>query len=123
MTASPLNAIYDHWTIASYERRIRALPQTQPPATPTYLWGSHGIASNIVFPKPPVLHLRNDLFGDAVTIYAMVSGAPIPIGTLLPGECVSVPLQSPAESGAAQGLTGIYATCPTESVVACLIRD
>ena len=124
MTASPLTAIYDRWTIPSYERRIRVLPATTPPATPTYLWGSAGIASDITFAKAPILHIRNDLFGDAVTIVTVATGGEsTSIGTLQPGECVSIPLQGPVVSGSPQGITGVYATCPTETVVACLIRE
>jgi hypothetical protein len=124
MTASPLTEIYDRWTVPSYERRIRVLPETKPPATPTYLWGSAGIASNITFAKPPILHIRNELFGDAVTIVTTAAGSnSTPIGTLQPGECVSIPLQGPVVKGTPQGITGVYATCPTETVVACLIRE
>jgi hypothetical protein len=123
MNASPLSALYDRWSRPSYERRVRG-PATPPtPAVPTlppltFLWGSAGITKNISFDKPPILHIQNDLFGDAVTFGTMASGTQTEIGILQPGECVSIPL---GISG--QGITGVYATCPTESVVACLIRD
>jgi hypothetical protein len=124
MTASPMTGIYDRWTVPSYERRIRVQPETKPPTTPTYLWGSAGIASNIVFAKAPILHIRNELFGDVVAIATMAAGGKsTPIGTLQPGECVSIPLQGAVVGGTQQGITGVYATCPTETVVACLIRE
>jgi hypothetical protein len=124
MNASPLLSPYDRWAHPSYERRIRVLPATQPPASPTYLWGSAGIKTNIVFPKPPTLHLRNDQFGDAVTISIMAAdGSATTVGTIEPGECVSIPLQGAIVKGVAQGLTGVYATCPTETVVACVVRE
>jgi hypothetical protein len=94
MKASPLTAFYDRWTVPSYERRVRVAPQTQPPTPPTFLWGSAGIHNDITFDKPPILHIRNDLFGDVVTFGTTGSGGvQTPIGTLQPGECVSIPLQ------------------------------
>jgi hypothetical protein len=121
VNTSPLTSIYDRWTHPSYERRVRGANPATPltPAPPTFLWGSAGIQSNIAFDKPPILHIRNDLFGAAVTFGTAASGVlQPPIGTLQPGECVSIPLQGVE----GQGITGVYATCPTESVVACLIR-
>jgi hypothetical protein len=125
MNTSPLNALYDRWTRPSYERRVRGpappLSTPLPPLPLTFLWGSAGILKDIIFDKPPTLHIRNDLFGDAVTFGTVIApavpgtlGAKTETGILQPGECVSIPLQ---------GITGVYATCPTESVVACLIRD
>jgi hypothetical protein len=119
MNASPLTSVFDRWTHASYERRVRGAPT--PPST--YLWGSAAISNNITFDKPPILHIRNDLFGDAVTFGTAASGVQTEIGTLQPGECVSIPLQGVTVKGIPQGITGVYATCPTESVVACLIRE
>jgi hypothetical protein len=111
-------SVFDRWTHPSYERRVRPLPPVTaggPPSSPTFLWGSAGISNDITFDKPLILHIRNDLFGDAVTFGTAASGVvQPPIGTLQPGECVSIQLQS---------MSGVYATCPTESVVACLIRD
>jgi hypothetical protein len=123
MTGAPLTDFYDRWTVPSYERRIRALSGTQAPPSPTFIWGSAGIATNIVFTKAPILHIRNDPFGDEVTIGISSGGVSTPIGTLQAGECVSIPLQLANASAAVQGITGVYATCPTETVVACLIRE
>ena len=119
MNASPLTAVYDRWSHPSYERRVRGLPPGDPLPF-TFLWGSAGITNNITFDKPPILHIRNDLFGDAVTFGTTASGPTrTEIGILQPGECVSIPLQG----ATGQGITGVYATCPTESVVACLISE
>jgi hypothetical protein len=107
MRGSPLMSIYDHLTQASYERRVRGT------AVPTYLWGSAGIKNNISFDKPLLLHVRNDVFGEAVTYGTAASGTPTILGTLLRGECVSIPLQD---------ITGVFATCEFESTVACLIK-
>jgi hypothetical protein len=108
MTTSPLTTVYDHWTHPSYERRVRL--------TPTYLWGSHGITQNIAFDKPLILHIRNGTFGQPVTIAITQVGAATPTsyGTLQPAECISIPMQD---------LSGVYATCATESVVACVIAS
>ena len=92
-----------------------------------YLWGSAGVTENIKFDKPLLLHIRNDVFGEVITFGTMASGTQTTIGTLQPGECVSIPLQGVK----GQGITGVYATCPPitgqteppQSVVACLIRE
>lgn len=109
-TSNTLTAIYDHWTQASYEVRVRG--------TQIYLWGSAGVTENITFPKPLLLHIRNDIFGEKIAFGTQVaSGAQTPLGTLLAGECVSIPLQ---------GISGVFATWFTsglESTVACLIRE
>jgi hypothetical protein len=79
-----------------------------------YLWGSAGITQNIGFDKPLLLHIRNDVFGEAISFGTQIaSGAQTNLGTLQPGECVSIPLQS---------LSGVFATCAAETNVACLIK-
>jgi hypothetical protein len=109
MNASNLTSIYDRWTRPSYEVRVR---NTQ---APMFLWGSAGIKTDITFDKPPLLHIRNDLFGEPVTFGTQTSnGTQTNIGTLQPGECVSIPLH---------GISGVFATCGLESVVACLITQ
>jgi hypothetical protein len=103
---SPLMSTFDHWIQPSYEIRVRGT---------MYLWGSAGITENITFDKPLLLHIRNEVLGDAVTIGTQVaSGTTTTIGSLEPGQCVSVPVQ---------GISGVVATCATESVVACLIKN
>ena len=109
MRTSPLTDIYDHWTQPSYEVRVRG--------TTMYLWGSAGITKNITFDKPLLLHIRNDVLGDNVTFGTQVAppaGTKTIIGTLAPGQCVSIPIQ---------GISGVFATCASESVVACLIKN
>ena len=93
------------WTHPSYETRVRA---------PTYLWGSAGIFANLKFDRPLNLHIRNDQFGEGISIATVVSGGTqTAIGTLGPGECVTVPLQD---------ITGVVATCANETTVKCLIH-
>ena len=105
MSASPLMSIYDHWTQPSYEIRVRGT---------MFLWGSAGLTQNVPFAKPLILHLRNDLFGEAITVGTQVaSGTQTTLGTLQPGEFVSIPLQD---------ISGVFATCSLESKVACLIK-
>jgi hypothetical protein len=112
---SPSMTSFDDWSLPSYKVRVRGTVPRAP-----YLWGSAGItAANITFPRPLVLHIHNDLFGDFVTFGTQAaSGGQTTIGTLAPGECVSIPLQE--TSGA--GISGVFATCPTESMVTCLVR-
>jgi hypothetical protein len=106
MRTSPLTADYDHWSHPSFEIRVRGT---------MYLWGSAGVTKNIKFDKPILLHIRNDLFGEVVTFGTQVAaGTKTTIGTLRPGECVSIPLQE---------ISGVFATCALESKVCCLIKE
>jgi hypothetical protein len=79
----------------------------------TFLWGSAGITKDIVFDKPLVLHIHNDLFGEVISLGTQKAGIQEPLGTLKPGECVSIPLNS---------ISGVFASCEKESAVCCLIK-
>jgi hypothetical protein len=105
MSSSPLMSVYDHWTQPSYEIRVRGT---------MYLWGSAGITVNQTFGKPLVLHIRNDVFGVQIAVGTESAGTKTAIGTLDPGECLSI---------AVQDMSGVYATCDLESTVACLIKS
>jgi hypothetical protein len=99
-------APHDTWNHAGYAVRVRGT---------TYLWGSSGITTDITFNKPLVLHIHNDDFGEEVTFGTQVaSGTQTTIGTLEPGQCVSIPVQ---------GICGVFATCALESKVDCLIKE
>jgi len=105
MHAPALNADYDRWSHPSFEIRVRGT---------MYLWGSAGVTQNITFTRPIVLHIRNDVFGEVVTLGTQVAnGTQTTIGTLKPGECVSIPLQD---------MSGVFATCALESNVCCLLK-
>jgi hypothetical protein len=100
------------WSRPSYTVRVRAT---------MYLWGSAGVTENIPFAKPLLLHIRNDVFGQPIKFGTQVaSGVKKPMGTLQPGECVSIPVQ---------GMSGVFATCmpvaggAPESTVSCLIKE
>jgi hypothetical protein len=94
------------WARTAYKVRVRAT---------IYLWGSAGVAQNINFTRPLLLHLRNDVFGEAITIGTQdAGGTKTTLGTLQPGEALSVPVQ---------GMSGVFATCALESTVSCLIRE
>jgi hypothetical protein len=98
--------------------QFRYKVRVRPSAPFQCLWGSAGLLQDITFPNPPILHIRNDLFGEPVTFGTQAvsgSGQPTqtPLGTLQPGECVSISLQ---------GYSGVYATCKVESTVYCLIK-
>ena len=94
------------WARGAYRVRVRAT---------MYLWGSAGITQNLSFAQPLLLHVHNDVFGESVTIGTQVAGgAPTTLGTLGPGETVSIPIQ---------GLSGGFATCALESNGQCLIRE
>jgi hypothetical protein len=110
MHTSPLTTLFDGWTQPSYEIRVRK--------TTAYLWGSADIKGNITFDKALVLHIRNDPLGEIVILGTeTASGAQktqTTIGSLQPGQCVSIPVQ---------GISGVYASCALESVVGCLIKE
>jgi hypothetical protein len=107
---SPSMSTYDNLTHAGYEIRVRSTADR--PAI--FLWGSAGITSNINFNKPLLLHLRNNLFGEVITVGTQVaSGTQTSIGTLQPGECLTLPLQD---------ISGVFATCALDSTVTCLIK-
>jgi hypothetical protein len=94
------------WNHPSYEVRVRGT---------SYLWGSAGVTKNTTFDKPRTLHIRNEINGEAVTVGTQVaSGTQTIIGTLQPGEFVSLPVQK---------ISGVFATCALESTVGCLITD
>jgi hypothetical protein len=79
-----------------------------------YLWGSAGISHNISLSRPLLLHVRNDLFGEQISLGTQVAGgADTVLGTLDPGECVSIPMQD---------ISGVFASCDLESTVACMIK-
>jgi hypothetical protein len=105
MAESPSSAGYNYWTEPSYEVKVRGT---------MHLWGSAGITTDIVFDKPLLLHIHNELFGEEITFGTRkASGTKETIGTLQPGECVSIPLNS---------ISGVFATCLQESTVCCLIK-
>ena len=93
---------------SSYNVRI------QPgPAGKTYLWGSEGLTTDIKFPSPLLLHIRNETFGEEINLGTEVaSGTKASIGKLGPGQCVSIPIQN---------VSGVFATCALKSTVRCLI--
>lgn len=106
---------------SQFRYKVRVRPTTTAAAPTQCLWGSAGLSQNISFPKPLILHIRNDLFGEPVTFGTQVAptgSAPLPtyttIGTLQPGECISIPLQE---------CSGVFATCAVKSTVYCLIKD
>jgi hypothetical protein len=89
-----------------YSVKVRTQPQ--------YLWGSKGLAQDVLFPTPLLLHIANDAFGDPVTIRTeTAAGAKTKIGTIEPGEHVSIPVQQ---------ISGVVATCVHQSTVACVVR-
>jgi hypothetical protein len=117
MHAPSLTADYVDWSRPSYNVRVRT--------TSIFLWGSGGVTSNLTFDKPLLLHIHNDVFGEPVTFGTRTAPSTLKtLGTLQPGECVSVPVQ---------GMAGVFAICDPppgpgpwpglESTVSCLIKE
>ena len=105
MRTSPSGMAYGRWTEPSYEIKVRGT---------MYLWGSDGITENIIFEKPLLLHIYNDLFGEKITLGKQKADKTKEImGTLEPGEFVSISLNE---------LSGVFASCEQESTVCCLIK-
>lgn len=78
-----------------------------------YLWGSAGLTKNLKFEKPFILHVANDRSGETITIGTRVAaGAKTDLGTLQPGEYLSVSVND---------ISGVYADCALDSVVHCFI--
>jgi hypothetical protein len=93
------------WSRSTYNLRIRA-------GKHVYLWGSAGF-DDIKFSAPLILHIRNELFGHPVTLATKKkSGAHTKLGTLEPGECVSIPIND---------VCGLFATSTDEATVNCRI--
>jgi hypothetical protein len=96
---------FDHRTSAAYEVRVRGT---------MFLWGSSGITVDTTFSKPLLLHVRNNVFGEVVTVGTQVaSGVQAVLGTLQPGEAFSIPIQN---------ISGVFASCVLETSVECLIH-
>ncbi len=95
--------LYD-WSRSTYRLRVRSKK--------IFLWGSAGVTDQN-FNPPLILHIHNDTFGVQIKIETQTSaGGQTPIGTLEPGECVSLPIDK---------ICGVYATCAQESIVTCRI--
>src|ERR1700712_2925628 len=100
MRTSPSSGGHSRWHEPSYEVKVRGT---------AFLWGSAGINTDITFEKPLVLHILNDLFGETVTLGTQkASHTRQVMGTIEPGEFVSIPLQ---------GISGIFASCKQETTV------
>lgn len=80
-----------------------------------FLWGSSGITTNIDFHNRLLLHVHNDLFGEEITIGTQTADTTqTTLGTLQPGECVSIPIQD---------ICAVFATCALESTVTCILGN
>lgn len=74
-----------------------------------YIWGSRGITTDLHFQSPLILYLRNDVFGQPITIHTeKADGTRTALGTLKAGEYLSIPVQD---------IRGVSATCDLESTV------
>src|SRR5262245_24485823 len=93
MNASPNEPFEDRTPDRDYRfscrRRIRGT---------IYVWGNQGglqgIASDLHFTSPLILYLRNDIYGETITIDTVHSdGTSTSIGTLGAGGYISVEIQ------------------------------
>ena len=110
MQKSSLTSIYDRWARPSYEVRVRGTIPENP--TQTYLCGSAGITDDIPFDKALILHLRNDIFGETITFGTKDASGQHTKGQLGPGEAVSIQINN---------ISGVFASCQNESIVACVL--
>ena len=104
MRQSALPPAFDHRTHASYAVQVRGT---------TYLWGSAGVTVNISFDQPLLLHVRNNVFGEVISLGTVASGTQVILGNIQPGECLTIPIQD---------MTGVFAMCTLETTVDCLIQ-
>lgn len=92
------------WNAPTYSVKVRGL---------RYLWGSAGLTTNLTFKKAFILHIANDLAGEPVTIgTSIAAGTKTKLGTIKPGECLSVPVND---------ISGVYAESTLDTIVHCLI--
>lgn len=105
MFQSPLTPAFDRRTHASYQVRVRGT---------MYLWGSSQITANTTFASPLLLHIRNNVFGQQISLFTVSSGRETSLGSLNAGECYTIAIQQ---------MSGVYAVCATESSVDCLIHS
>ena len=79
-----------------------------------FVWGSASVTVDSNFTVPPIIHIRNAKHGDDVVIETVTAaGDSTKIATLAPGETLSLEVQA---------ITGVTATCETQSVLYCHIR-
>lgn len=98
--------IFDASNRPRYEVRVRAQ---------AFLWGSDKLAHDLVFDRPLVLHIRNDAFGEDMHIDTLSAGGTTKtVGTLRPGECVSLPVQN---------IIAVRAACASETLAGCIIMS
>ena|SRR5579871_1155242 len=102
MFQSPLTPSFDGIRRPSYQVRVRGT---------MYLWGNASVAPYSANPIL-LLHIRNNVFGQPVQLATVPPGA-TPLGTLNAGECYTIAIQN---------LSGVSATCTTESAVDCVIE-
>jgi hypothetical protein len=121
---SLLTQIFADSSRPSYVVRVRGPGVGPGPwswSVPEFLWGSANIAPPLSFDKPLYLHIRNVIFGEDVTVGTLVGpligGTQTTIGTLQPGDCLSIQIY--------QNISGITATCDVglETLVGCIIRE
>ncbi|TDK58967.1 hypothetical protein [Sapientia aquatica] len=115
-----LSEIFADSSRPSYVVRVRG-PGVGPGPWPwpgiNFLWGSGNISVPPSFDKPVILHIRNLVSGEDVTIGTLTgpltTGVQTAIGVLQPGDCLSIQIQ---------GFSAIYATCVAglETLVGCL---
>lgn len=104
MDVLKLGEPHNFWNAPAYSIKVRGT---------RFLWGSAGLTTNLAFGKPFILHVANDVAGQPVTIGTRVAaGTQTDLGTIQPGECLSVPVAN---------ISGVYAECALDSLVHCLI--
>lgn len=92
------------WNLPTYSLNVRGT---------RYLWGSDGLTRDLTFGKDFILHVVNDLGGSPVMLGTRVaSGTITTLGTLQPGECVSIPINN---------ISGVYAECVNDTLLHCSI--
>jgi len=105
MRGATTTEIFESFNHPRYEVRVR---------DKAFLWGSDGITKDIVFEKALILHMRNDIHGETLTFGTQVaSGMKTTLGTIQPGQCVSIPIQK---------IIAVFATCTAETIVGCIVN-
>ena len=108
MQTFPLTELFDRPSKLGFDVRVRGT---------TYLWGSDTITANMSFESPPLLHIRNFIYGNDVSFGTTdASGQSTVLGSLKTGQCVTIKIQN---------IIGVFVECGAnlETVVGCVINS
>jgi hypothetical protein len=108
-TAVARNRVWHQWLADEFRHYVVRVRGTK------FLWGSAGVTRDVSFASPLLLHIRNSVEGQPVSVGTQTAdGKQTTIAVLQAGETLSIAIQD---------IIGVFATCtPFESEVDCAIK-